>query len=729
MTNIISIEGFPTQGENPWLDTLVDGGAWSDGSGRPVTLTYSLRKGVDPLAFNGISSGKNWTGEEAAALAGAMKAWSAVTNVTFSVASSFNSADLWYWLGPNAEMPNNALGWHELPAEGTQVPLYGVFNYEGFSWNNTAMRPGGNAFLIFLHELGHGLGLAHPHQAGDAFPGVTSEFDSFGSFNINQGIFTTMSYNDGYATKFSTHRDVTYGGQMTPMALDIAAIQLIYGANMSYHTGADSYSLPRFNIPGTGWACIWDAGGSDRLVAGSTSNAAVIDLRAATLSGEHAGGYVSSVRGIVGGFTIANGVVIEEAVGGNGNDWISGNDGANSLFGLAGNDTFYGRLGDDRLNGGADNDLLNGGEGNDTASYTAYSVSVAVDLLKTGSQNTSAAGYDTLIAIENLATGSGHDRLYGNSQVNRLDGGAGNDSISGYRGDDVLVGGAGNDTYSGGDGIDTLDFSAMTTGIRLNLALTTAQYTRAAGTDSVKLIENVTGGAGYDTITGNGLANVLKGNAGKDLLNGGAGADRLWGGLGDDVFIFDMIGDSVVEYSGQGTDAVHSSVTISGRSSDDATAALIGAAVEKLYLLGTTAANARGNALANIIYGNGGNNLLNGSLGNDTLKGGAGADTFAFDTTLSGTNIDTITDFNAALDLIRLDSGIFAGLDALAGLSGAQFVTGTKATDADDRIIFNTVTGKLYFDPDGSNLTSAQQQFATLSGFSGTLTEFNFTVI
>jgi serralysin len=729
MTSIVAIDGVPTGGARPWMDTLVDGGRWSDGANRPVTLTYALRQGTDPNGFNGITSGKAWTSAEGEALAAAMKAWSAVTNVTFARTTSVSSADLWYWLLPNADMNDGVLGWHELPNEGTQLPAYGAFNYEGFSWNNTSLRPGGNAFLILLHELGHGLGLAHPHETGNSFPGVTSEFDSYGDFDLNQGIFTTMSYNDGYASKFRTHSDVTYGGQKTPMALDIAAIQLIYGKNMSYHKGADTYTLPRFNIPGTGWACIWDASGTDRLAAGTTTQSSVLDLRAATLDGAHAGGYVSSVSKIVGGFTIANGVVIEQAIGGNGNDWVSGNETANTLYGVSGNDTIYGREGNDRLDGGAGNDRINGGEGVDTASYTAFSGNISVNLLKTVSQNTSAGGYDMLIAIENLVTGQGNDRLYGNTQANRLDAGAGNDSISGYSGNDVLLGGAGNDTYSGGNGIDTLDFSAMTTGIRLNLAITTAQYTRAAGTDTVTLVENVTGGAGYDTITGNGLANVLKGNAGKDLLDGGAGADQLWGGTGDDVFVFDNIGDSLVEYSAQGTDTVRCSVTASGRAADDATAAMIGASVEKLFLVGSNAIDATGNSLANTILGNAGDNVLNGSYGNDALKGGAGADQFVFDTTLSASNIDTISDFAVGLDVIRLDAAVFALLDPLSQLTDTQIVLGTTALDGDDRIIFDAATGNLLFDADGTGADFAVQRFAVLLPFAGVLGAADFLIV
>ncbi len=733
MTTIVAIEGTPTGGENPWIDTLVagdaTGGKWSDGLSQPVTLTYALRSGVVPNSANGLTTGIGWTAAEAAALADAMKAWSAVTNVTFSRTTSVNSADLWYWLARDADMIDGALGWHELPIAGMPVPATGAFNYEGYSWTPDSMKPGGNAFLIMLHELGHGLGLAHPHDQGNEFPGVTSEFNSYGDYNLNQGIFTTMSYNDGYATRFPNHGDITYGGQLTPMALDIAAIQLLYGKNLAYHKGTDAYSLPRYNSAGTGWACIWDAGGTDRISAGSTTKAAVIDLRAATLIGAHAGGYVSNIKGIVGGFTIANGVVIEQATGGSGNDSLNGNAAANTLYGLSGNDTLYGREGNDRIDGGLGIDRLDGGTGSDTANYTSISGNVAVNLGITGQQNTGAAGLDILRFIENLTSGAGKDKLYGNSAANRINAGAGNDQVWGLDGDDTLMGGSGNDYYSGGNGNDTLDFAGVTGRITLNLALTTSQYTGAAGYDTVRQVENVTCGAGNDTVTGNSTVNVLKGNAGNDTLNGGGGADQLWGGTGNDSFTFDNIGDRAVEYSAQGTDTARSSVTVSGLAADDATAAMIGAAVENIILLGIDAINATGNAMINTITGNTGDNVINGGSGNDTLKGGAGDDTFAFDTALAANNADVILDFDAALETMQLNSLVFAGLDPAGGLQIEQFVIGTAAGDADDRIIFNDATGQLYFDADGSDTGAAQLLFATLDTFTGTLTQYHFTIV
>jgi serralysin len=125
-----------------------------------------------------------------------------------------------------------------------------------------------------------------------------------------------------------------------------------------------------------------------------------------------------------------------------------------------------------------------------------------------------------------------------------------------------------------------------------------------------------------------------------------------------------------------------------------------------------------GNNGANIINGGGNNDRLSGGGGNDTLTGGSGSDAFFFDTALNGTtNVDFITDFSVAeVDTILLDDAIFTGLGAAPGnsITLQEFRIGAAAQDADDRIIYNNVTGALLFDIDGVGGTAAVQ-FATLS--------------
>lgn len=213
---------------------------------------------------------------------------------------------------------------------------------------NGGLEQGGFGFVTLIHEFGHGLGLAHPHDNGGGsgiLPGVNGDPQTdTGAFDLNQGVYTIMSYVDGWATNpaGALGRDVTveYGYQGTPMAIDIAHLQSLYGANMDYATGDDVYLLPDVNERGTFYSCIWDAGGTDEMRYDG-DRAAVIDLRAASLQLEEGGGgWISFALGTYGGFTIANGVVIENATGGGGDDALVGNAADNVLTGRGGADTF-----------------------------------------------------------------------------------------------------------------------------------------------------------------------------------------------------------------------------------------------------------------------------------------------------------------------------------------------------------------------------------------------------
>ena len=101
--------------------------------------------------------------------------------------------------------------------------------------------------------------------------------------------------------------------------------------------------------------------------------------------------------------------------------------------------------------------------------------------------------------------------------------------------------------------------------------------------------------------------------------------------------------------------------------------------------------------------------LIVGGLGNDTLTGGAGTDTFFFNAALNGTtNVDTITDFSVADDTFRLENtGFFTALTATGTLAATAFVVGAAAADALDRIIYNSSTGIVSYDSDGTGANAA----------------------
>ena len=424
---------------NVYLDSLIWGCGWSYATS-PTAITYSFGTG---LLFSSESSigafiGGIWTDAEKNAFRMALANYSSVCNLQFAE-STAETTDLKWWKAPSSAMGENSLGLHEIP-ENIYPSTYGYFNQDSASWGY--LDKGAYGYVTIIHELGHAMGLAHPHDGGgdaDAtkFPGVTSD-NPLGTHEMNQGIWTTMSYNDGWKGHYSEYYDC--GWQGTLMALDIAALQKLYGVNTSTATGNDVYRLPKVNDVGSYWSCIWDAGGTDTISNEGSNVACTIDLRAAPLIGANAGGYVSYGTGIIGGYTIANGVIIEAAIGGSSADKLYGNSSGNTLSGGLGNDLIY-------VGTGTASDRVDGGSGVDGVSYAYAGSRVNVNLNLTTAQATGGSGTDTILNIENLYGSAYGDTLSGNASGNQLYGAAGNDILNGMGGNDTLNGGAGLDTF------------------------------------------------------------------------------------------------------------------------------------------------------------------------------------------------------------------------------------------------------------------------------------------
>jgi len=182
------------------------------------------------------------------------------------------------------------------------------------------------------------------------------------------------------------------------MAFDIAAIQFLYGARAA-NTDDTTYTLVTANATGTGWKAIWDTAGTDTISAAASTSTVTINLNDAPLDGSvNAGGFVSWQSDIQGGYTIANGVSIENAIGGSGNDILIGNESDNSLTGSAGNDTLTGNAGADTIDGGAGLDI------------SAYSIasSAATTTVSDGVITTNdGSGADILTNVERLSYSDG----------------------------------------------------------------------------------------------------------------------------------------------------------------------------------------------------------------------------------------------------------------------------------------------------------------------------------
>ncbi len=341
------------------VDALTWGTKWVNPRGGALVIPISIYSPTGDSAGAYVPNAA-----EIAAFKSVLETYNHYINVTFTFDQSGSAGvqGIRFVVGKNGAV--GTLGFTQPPGQTNfnGVPYSDIIIYRDnyLSDKNSPVNVGGADFATYLHELGHGLGLAHPHDHGGAngspssiFPGVTMTTGSLGFFDLNQGINTIMGYNDGWVKgPLGPPPSPDYGVQATPMALDILTLQKLYGPNLSYHLGDDTYALSTSH---GGYSCIWDAGGHDTL-AGAATLSNVIDLRAATgLVATGGGGFVSYVQGIYGGYTIAAGVIIETAMGGNLGDVITGN------------------ATDNYITGGGGADILTGGAGQDSFIYNSVS--------------------------------------------------------------------------------------------------------------------------------------------------------------------------------------------------------------------------------------------------------------------------------------------------------------------------------------------------------------------
>jgi Ca2+-binding RTX toxin-like protein len=541
------------------------------------------------------------------------------------------------------------------------------FNAGDVRWTQEGLQQGGFYFTTLLHEIGHGHGMAHPHDNGghsSIMRGAGPSDDpvdgaiggEFGDYDLSQQVFTVMSYNDGWQTSpygmpssgdFPTAMNADpYGWMGTLGALDIAVIQDKYGVNEEYNAGNNVYTLKDVNAAGTFYQTIWDGGGTDEIRYDGAANAN-LDLRAATLKYEYGGGgWMNYAYGIHGGYTIANGVTIENATGGSGNDSITGNDAANILDGRAGDDTIKAGAGNDILIGGAGTNSLDGGDGDDTfragsgadamiggagTDYADYRLAGALAInLATGFHSAAAQG-DTFNSVEVFMLGGGDDSfVVGSTGVTVLAGG-GEDLLTGGSGVDDLRGEDGDDIISANDGADLVD--------------------GGLGADWLK------GGNGDDRISGGDGDDRLEGGAGGDVLKGGLGADILDGGSGTDTADYrgtDAVSLNLATGVHGGAAAGDTLTSIELYNLSDAGDTFVGGGAAD-YVWGNAGADSlSGGGGADHLEGGAGDDVIDGGMGSDELYGGSGADMFVF---ANGFGTDKIFDFEDGIDHIKL-SGI-----------------------------------------------------------------------
>ena len=384
----------------------------------------------------------------------------------------------------------------------------------------------------------------------------------------------------------------------------------------------------------------------------------------------------------------------ENLTGGSVADTLSGDGGPNTIRGLGANDVINGRAGDDALDGGAGTDTvsvesassptdvnlegersvgdgtdslisfevaigspfndvltgtasantLDGGLGEDTVDYSNSIGGVNLNLQT--NVVTGAGGTDTVTGVENAVGSIYDDVLVGNTRPNRLEGGTGDDTLNGAGESDIL---------DGGQGLDTVDYTAASTNILVDLASGEAH---GRGDDTLAGLENALMGTGNDVLRGTAQANTLDGGTGHDRIEGRAGDDDLDGGAGTDTVDFSSatarvsVNLTLQRALGAGTDALLAFEDVRGGSGPD--------------LLS-------GDGAANRLDGGAGNDVLRGKGADDALIGAGGSDTVDY------SGFSPVTRDKGVV--VHLDRGGRASGEGADDLNHVESVIGSGSAD------------------------------------------------
>lgn len=434
------------------VDALIGGTKWGGAAGSAAVVSFSFPGtgavwSTDPvIGYDSPSSGyEPWypgygplSAPQQQAFRDAFAAWAEVANIVFvEVADTPASVGDIRVAQSGLVDAEGAVAWAYYPRSHT--PYAGDIWLNPYEPTNVEPgAPGSYGFATFVHEIGHAIGLSHPFDGPVRLRGAE-----------NSEQYTVMAYAPHpYATIHPSG----------PMLFDIAAVQYLYGANMATAAGDDVYV---FSASREVLRAIWDAGGTDTFDLSNQTLGARVNLNAGAFSSIGVREDGLAARDNV---AIAYGALIENAIGGSGNDTLIGNPAANRLDGGPGADTMSGGPGDDTyaVDNTGDRVVEFSGGGVDTVeslvSFSLASLRYVEHLTLKGSAPLSATG-------NGLA-----NRLTGNDGDNVLSGGGGNDVLIGGAGNDRLIGGTGNDLLDGGPGQDLLDVSQGNDLVRFSAA-------------------------------------------------------------------------------------------------------------------------------------------------------------------------------------------------------------------------------------------------------------------